>query len=679
MAIVGVVPIAIAIGELWPFLAAAATAIATSAVIQGYGLSLSDALGQAKIATGSERIFRLTEAAQALIAAVNTTMGRTAVAQAGYNPDMIIGAVQASIPTAPTEVAPPAGAIAPPIPVPSFSTRDQLIGWWQGLVSSGQLAALSAEQYYAQAEAYNKALGLLAAQEAAAAALAPTAAAPTIDLSGLMTALTSGLGALTTQLGLTLSQGLAALAPPIVNVYPQPVVQPAPQVVVQTPPTPAPTVETTVDTSGMAQLLLPTLATLGTSLTTALTAGAENLGHGMQLGQSRSFGTTASRLLANTLPAILSIFAIASLQDQAGLGKFVDERFSALIDSVLGTTTLGVSPEAQEVRARATGRLKQAVSYGLQAHLWAIGAESNFITKNLGLGQVAGFLADLAGFSRLAYATLGTVEQASLVAPMRYLAQREFRPMIPGVPELGEMYAKKEIGLTARDGHPGLTEALALQGLPQEWIDVYAEHLWRDPRLGEIIRIGQFFSPALVPGLRTAPSDIAAWMRRAGIPDNVIGSPEWYYWWRAAKGGYAPGDVQIIAETAKRATCRREQTLYLDAVTRLARDGFISLDQAKQDILHAWAMDDPITARLDAIAKQRQARDLSDARSVAVLGMAKGLVTRDEARGLLTGMGMDATRAELEVLKGVLGMIPGMRLVISRPEEVLEEAGLEAE
>jgi len=173
--------------------------------------------------------------------------------------------------------------------------------------------------------------------------------------------------------------------------------------------------------------------------------------------------------------------------------------------------------------------------------------------------------------------------------------------------------------------------------------------------MAEIVRVAQYMSPSTAPGV---------------LPPD-------YYERRLERAGYDPGDIPIMRQVAERSTCRLERTGMLATVTAMARDGYIDEARVRDLTTEAWALTDPVLARIRLASLRAEYETVSDAEAVTVLAMVKGAITRDEARDLLTGMGISAQRAELKVLKGTLGMIPGMRVTITRPEAVLEEAGVE--
>lgn len=494
--------------------------------------------------------------------------------------------------------------------------------------------------------------------------------AQVLALNGQVATLTNDLSIALTTLS---AQGrIVTVQGPDVNVQ-------AGDITVQAAPAPNVQVGNVVDTSSIASMLglLPMLGVQALSGISAL--GFNNMGEGMRHGARKCDITTMLGFAKNLAMGLaIPTFGFTLLQNNPW-SKQIDSVVTQIIEPLIDPRFMAgeVSPDSAMVTAGA--RLVQAAEFGIGAHYLALAGELMNPEKQMGMGFLAAMLADFADFKRVANATIGTIESVTLSTPMRQYANRKYRPNIPGMGDLEEMYAKKEIPFSASSGTLGLKQALALWGYSDEWANVYKEHLWRDPRLGEIIRIGQFFNPLLVEKTRYADAATREWMVKAGVGAYAALEGDWYYAWRAAKGGYDPRDVPVLVETAKRATARREQTLFLDGVTRLARDGFITEVRSRELILKAWEFSNPIEARLSAIELQKEYKVLSDTRSVLLLSMVKGLITRDEAREQLTGLGLTGERVELEVLKATLGMIPGMRLEISRPEEVLEEAGMEAE
>ena len=306
-----------------------------------------------------------------------------------------------------------------------------------------------------------------------------------------------------------------------------------------------------------------------------------------------------------------------------------------------------------------------------------LGGELMHPLKELGFGHVAAMIGDVVNYRLISAGIVAALVGAAISTPMRYYANNLLRPWIPMLPDLELMYAKKEIPFDAGEGGLGLKQALGYHGFSDDWINVFKEHLWNDPRLTEVIRIGQFFSPELVEGLRLPDAETAAWMRRANLNEDYINSSDWYFAWRAAKAGYDPRDVPILVETAKRATARREQTLFLDAATRLRRDGYITAERLLELVDKAWKMANPIDARMDATGLQVEAHVKSATTSMVLAAMTHGLLSRQEARDQLTGLGMDPARAELRIVSATVGLLPRVSIEVIGAGGVLEDYDLE--
>ena len=656
-----------------------AAALLTAAILVGVAPALAEAMGKVEISRGFARIRAWFDLRSELKSILANPFVQEVLTRQGAEAALVSQQVSSSIETS-------IASSVPALDFPRFSTLQEADAWLAGWVMFAREGLLEAEDmrvvnaYYAQELArlsvpavIPASLPLIQAEvpgfgvvgvrvRVGVAGAPPVAVAPAPALQPIIVQLPP-----------------VTVAPPIVNVA-------APNVVVQAPPAAQVQVNAPVDTAPIGLALTSALPLVGAAMASGVLSQGQRLGHLMQLGRNQCFGGTAGALMNLLLPVGLGVFSMRALNSEEGIGGFISTQARRWFEGALDPARFPAPSDPDQVMVAAAARLREAMTFGLQAHMWAILGESNFVLKNLGLPQVAGLMAEMAGFKRLADATMGEVEKAILSTPMRQLAFRTYRPNIPGLGDLEEMYAKKEIPFEAREGVLGLKQALALWGYSDAWAGVYKEHLWKDPRLGEIIRIGQFFNPSLVEATRLPSASTAAWMERAGIGQYATKEGDWYYAWRAAKGGYDPNDVPILVETARRAVTRREQTLFLDAVTRLARDGFIPMEQARELTREGWgvvagpfASGDPIEARARAIDLQSDYKLLSDTRAAIVMSMARGLVTRDEAREQLLKLGLDGQRVELEVLKATLGMLPGMRIAIERPEAILEEAGLEAE
>lgn len=664
--------LAVLLAELFPYLAAFATALAGAAYLQGAGPGLYEALVAFRNAAGAAKFQAILTVKQILAELLSSPLTQASLSDQGAAPAAVAAQVEAS-------VANLVQSNIPALTYPVFATAQEADQWyalWGEVWTLGLIARSTIDEAYRY---YTGELGRLQRQAAEAAIpapvpapisvtpaapTAPSPAAPTVPLAPTL----PGAAPIT----VLVQPAPVSVAAPIVHVAP-------PQVLVQAPPAPQVQVYPNIDTTPIAGALVGALPLLATGIAEAALARAGPSAHAAQQARYTCQGSFLDPLLQVARKVLPGAVTGAVLMFDGPVRQGLDALVQQIITAEINMERFRRVESYDDAVANASTRLTQAVGFGLQAQSIAYTAEAITPLKQMGFHQLAGFFADLAGFQRIAAGLMGTIEGAAIYTPLKHQAQARFRPEIPALPDLEEMYAKKEIPFEAKSGILGLRNVLALHGLSDEWAAVYREHLWKDPRLGEVIRIGQFFNPMLVESTKFATPETQAWMERAGVGDWAKLPGDWYYAWRAAKGGYDPRDVAVLVETAKRATARREQTLFLDAITREYRDGYITSDTARTLVLEAWEFSDPITARMRAMELQRDYKLLSDTRGCIALGVSKGLLTRDEGREQLAKLGLDPQRVDLEILKSTLGMIPGMRISISRPEEVLEEAGLEAE
>ena len=366
---------------------------------------------------------------------------------------------------------------------------------------------------------------------------------------------------------------------------------------------------------------------------------------------ARSIGVAA-------LPLVLPVTA---LRTDVGL-SLLDKVGVPFFEELILPKAMPSPATPENVPQAATRLVLQRAAFGAAAHLWAQTVESFSALKHMGMGQFAAFFADLAGFERLATALMSPVEFAAVTNPMRRYANKLYRSTIPDPNTAAFYYAKKELQPSE------FISIMQEQGFSDSFIRVSTDAAFLDPRLAEIVRIGQFFQPAIIPELRKPTADVVDWWSRRGEwtprmggKDKVLG-PDWWFIYKLAKGGYEPTDVLVLTEVAKRATARREQTLFLDATTRLYRDGFIGDERLQGLVDEAWDLSDPISARIRATQLRAEFEDLSDFSQVVLRSMSRGLLTSTEAEQALLGAGMRPEKITLEILKERLGLLPRQSL-----------------
>jgi len=472
---------------------------------------------------------------------------------------------------------------------------------------------------------------------------------------------------------------------PVTQPTQQTIVVPAPNVTVE--PTtvnveasPAPSVWVTpqLSTGALESALAVLPMTLSQTLVGALAASAGGIQHAANMGRNACFGSTGAALLGQ-LGMPLAALSLPIMFSKVPVFRKAEEgAFTWLLDQWLDPIRArgGITPA--EGPGVAVAMLNATVAMGMSAHLAAIAGEAVTPLKYMGINYLAGFLAELAGWSRIASGTVGTIESISISQPLKYYVNSLTRSALPDVGRALSLYAQRELEWDGDEQEPGAHQILGYHGLSEAWADIYQDEAYRHPTIRELLRNVSYLRLDMVPGFESPPSDVAAYLTAAGYPPKPAYPIVWPYHLAILKSGYHPAYVPWLTDLTQRAAARGEKTAMIGTAQKMRRDGFISSARMTELVLDAWQLTDPVSARVEVAELEADYKVLGDTRAVIVLSMAKGLITRDEARDQLSALGMAADRVELEVLKGTLGMIPGIKLEITSPEAVLEEAGLEA-
>ena len=449
-------------------------------------------------------------------------------------------------------------------------------------------------------------------------------------------------------------------------------------VYVDAPPAPNVNVDNVVDTSSIASML-GLLPMLGVGALSSVAAGTwGNIQHGLNMGRNACMPTTGLAVLGQLAAPLAMLTIPLALKNIPGVKNIENKAFDLLLDQWLDPVRAmgGITPsQSSDIAARL---LHVTVEMGMEAHLAAVAAEAITPLKFMGMNYLAGFLAEVGGWGRIASGTVGAIESIAISQPMRYYVNSLTRSALPDVGRALSLYAQRELEWDGDEQEPGAHQILGYHGLSEAWADIYQDEAYRHPTIRELLRNVSYLRLDMVPEFASPPSDVAAYLTNAGYPPSSAYPITWPYHLAILKSGYHPAYVPWLTELTQRAAARGEKTAMIGTAQKMRRDGFISSTRMAELVLDAWQLTDPVSARVSVAELESDYKVLGDTRAVIVLSMAKGLITRDEARNQLSALGMAADRVELEVLKGTLGMIPGIKLEITSPEAVLEEAGMEA-
>ncbi len=340
------------------------------------------------------------------------------------------------------------------IPLPRFASLPELTTWWSRL--SGDLAAgrITSQQFdVVLAHVRAETLRLEGVAPAPIPSPFPEVApGPTIVPAPIAIPRPVAVAPPITVPAVT---PITVVVPaPVVNVYPQPVVVPVPNILVNVPPAaaainnvvvnvppmviPAPVVNNLIDFLP----LVGAMATVGVGAVTSIIARGGDLAHNMTAGRVKCQVTTGAGIFNNLIQAAAPLALSVALDKFGPFRDFLTNIFTRLWDEVLDDPALNAPVLPEGTPALSKTFFIKALQAGQSAHLMAVAAESFSPLKYLGLGQMAAFLGDMAGFGKIGGAMMGAVETATLAKPMGYLINQRTRPVIPGLLELKSLAAE---------------------------------------------------------------------------------------------------------------------------------------------------------------------------------------------------------------------------------------------
>jgi hypothetical protein len=339
---------------------------------------------------------------------------------------------------------------------------------------------------------------------------------------------------------------------------------------------------------------------------------------------------------------------------------FITSLGDAAQSAGMGAPPLDVTDVSGQASAAIQGATR-LITTGLTGLLSLVGmalaGETIGFWKHVGMGQIAAIIWDASSFRIITSAFIGAISYAVIGQPLRYNLNALLRPYLPQMRDISDAYAKREIT------QPQFDQAFAYMGIPDDWIEVYHRYIWRDPRLFEVVRIAEIAKVTKVPD----PLAVQ-WFTRAGHTEWI--NEDWWYYLKFAKAGYDDIDVPVLVEVAKMAVARREQTLYLTQIRRLAREGYIEEERTRELLEEAWIPKDPVDFRLAGIGLEREYNLRAAVRSTVLSAMDHELITEAEAQEQLLSMGMDPGIVGLDMLRRRVGAVTAAMVTTSGSEAI---------
>jgi len=271
---------------------------------------------------------------------------------------------------------------------------------------------------------------------------------------------------------------------------------------------------------------------------------------------------------------------------QQWVGAFAElpGKFLQFVASVAGSN-LALEP----ARALQTTGSLYAMSIAAGSTAMALSTALNLIptTNWVGMSQFAAFIAQAAGFEPITKATYGVLVNECLSMPLRYFWNMQLRPKIPTEGEIFIMGRKR--GLTRSE----FSQAMAMTGLPDWWIDRTYQFFWTDPSPMWLLRMSEVSKPDIQPSELFLPW-LEQWM------------PEWrsdpWAWYRMKilLAGFEDTDVPAFINAFQRRLAGTAVTQYKTSVRAMVRAGFWGRDQVREALTPVGGRQDEVELILAA-------------------------------------------------------------------------------
>jgi len=254
------------------------------------------------------------------------------------------------------------------------------------------------------------------------------------------------------------------------------------------------------------------------------------------------------------------------VQQLVGAFQELPGKFLQFAAGVAGTD-LALQPE----RALQTTGSLYAMSIAAGTAAMTLSTALNLIptTNWVGMSQFSAFIAQAAGFEPITRATYGVLINDCLSFPLRYLWNMQLRPKIPTEGEIFVMGRKR--GLTRAE----FSHAMAMTGLPDEWIDRTYRFFWTDPSPMWLLRMSEVSKPEIEPSDLFLPW-LEQWM------PNWRSDPWAWYRMKILLAGFEDTDVPAFINAFQRRLVATATTQYKTSVRAMVRAGFWGRDQVRE-------------------------------------------------------------------------------------------------
>jgi hypothetical protein len=233
---------------------------------------------------------------------------------------------------------------------------------------------------------------------------------------------------------------------------------------------------------------------------------------------------------------------------------------------------------------------------------------------DVGLGHIAAMVYDMTNYKLITGALIGVLVSTAIRAPLTYFYNNKFRPAIPSIRELSDMYTDESL-TRAEFG-----QYLAYHGIADAWHDKYAGIAYR----------------AMSPyQLKTAAQD--------GSFDEGIFSRE------LTHAGFRPETKKMLLDSFRKASMTNIKTYSVSSATYRFKKGFTNEQQFTSELQLSQVGDAMLPVYL-ALTRLDYASDyLTDLETAYQNAVRSGQIGVDEYRQALLDLGMVPDRVEGKV------------------------------
>lgn len=270
------------------------------------------------------------------------------------------------------------------------------------------------------------------------------------------------------------------------------------------------------------------------------------------------------KLLAAAAEAL--VFVRPVVENWVGAFQELPGKFLQFVAGVAGTD-LALQP----ARALQTTGSLYAMSIAAGSIAMTLSTALNLIptTNWVGMSQFSAFIAEAAGFEPITRATYGVLLNECLSFPLRYHWNMQLRPKIPTEGEIFVMGRKR--GLTRAE----FSQAMAMSGLPDWWIDRTYQFFWTDPSPMWLLRMSEVSKPDIQPSELFLP-----WLEQ-WMPDWRNDPWAWYRM-KILLSGFEDTDVPAFIHAFQRRLVGTATTQYKTSIRAMVRAAFWGRDQVRE-------------------------------------------------------------------------------------------------